>query len=116
MPYVMCYAAAVPTAKKAEYQKHAAHAANVFKAHGATRIVECWGDMVPPGEMTSFPLAVKAADDETVVIGWQEWPDKATREANFQNAMKDPNFGDMSDMPMDGKRMIFAGFDVVVDV
>jgi len=116
MSYVMCYVAAVPTAKKAEYEKHASAAAGVFREHGATRVVECWGDMVPPGEMTSFPLAVQAKDDETVVVGWQEWPDKATHEANFQNAMKDPRLAGMSDTPMDGKRMIFAGFDVVLDI
>jgi uncharacterized protein YbaA (DUF1428 family) len=116
MAYVMCYAAAVPNAKKGDYQTHAKRAAKVFKKHGATRVVECWGDMVPPGEMTSFPLAVKAKDDETVVIGWQEWPDKASHDANFQKAMEDPDFGDMSEMPFDGKRMIFAGFEMLVDI
>jgi len=116
MSYVMCYAGAVPTAKKADYEKHAAMAADVFKEHGASRIVECWGSMVPPGEMTSFPLAVQAKDDETVVLGWQEWPSKAAHEENFQKAMQDPRLGGMSDMPMDGKRMIFAGFDMVLDI
>ena len=116
MPYMMCYVAAVPTARKADYLKHATLAAEVFKDHGATRIVECWGDQVPPGDVTSFPLAVQAKDDETVVIGWQEWPDKATHDANMQNAMSDPRFGDMGEMPFDGKRMIFGGFATEVDL
>jgi uncharacterized protein YbaA (DUF1428 family) len=116
MAYVMCYAGAVPTAKKDDYHKHSKRAAEVFKKHGALRVVECWGDMVPPGKVTSFPLAVKAKDDETVVIGWQEWPDKPTHDANFQKAMEDPDFGDMSAMPIDGKRMIFAGFEMLVDI
>ncbi|NNF72542.1 MAG: DUF1428 domain-containing protein [Rhodobacteraceae bacterium] len=116
MSYIMSYAAAVPTAKKAEYLRHCELAAEVFKSHGATRIVECWGDQVPPGEVTSFPLAVQAKDDETVVIGWQEWPDKATHDANIQAAMKDPRFHEMGEMPFDGKRMIFAGFETVLDL
>ena len=116
MAYVMCYVGAVPTAKKAEYEAHASKAAGVFKEFGATRIVECWGSMVPPGETTSFPLAVQAKDDETVVMGWQEWPDKETHEANFQQAMQDPRLSGMRDTPVDGKRLIFAGFDVVLDI
>lgn len=116
MTYVMCYAAAVPTANREAYAEHAAHAAAIFKEHGATRVVECWGEAVPAGEVTSFPLAVKAGPDETVVIGWQEWPDKATHDANMQKAMQDPRFREMSDMPFDGKRLIYAGFEVLRDI
>ena len=116
MAYVMAYAAAVPNAKREEYQRHSAFAAAIFKEHGASRVVECWGDMVPPGETTSFPLAVQAKEDETVVMGWQEWPDKATHDAKMQNAMQDPRFREMGEMPFDGKRMIFAGFEVLLDL
>jgi uncharacterized protein YbaA (DUF1428 family) len=116
MGYVMAYAAAVPTVNKAAYEAHSRTAAAVFKDHGAMRVVECWGDMLPPGELTSFPLAVKAGADETVVIGWQEWPDKATHDANIENAMSDPRLRDMGDMPFDGKRLIFGGFETVLDI
>ena len=60
-------------------------------------------------------LASQPYEDETVVIGWQEWPDKATHEANIQAAMQDPRLTGM-DMPFDGKRMIFAGFEVMLDL
>ena len=116
MTYVMSYVAAVPAAKKAEYVQHCELAAAIFKDHGATRVEECWGDQVPPGEVTSFPLAVKAQKDEVVVTGWQEWPDKATHDAHIQDAMQDPRFQDMRDMPFDGKRLIFAGFETILDV
>ncbi len=116
MSYVMAYAAAVPTARKTDYQRHSTLAAQVFKEHGATRVVECWGEMVPPGETTSFPLAVKAGEDETVVMGWQEWPDKAAHDAKIQGAMSDPRLREMGEMPFDGKRMIFAGFEVMLDL
>ena len=116
MAYVMTYVAAVPTEKRAEYERVSKVAADVFRAHGANRVVECWGADVPPGEVTSFPLAVKAGPDETVVIGWQEWPDKATQEAGMPKAMQDPRMAAMQDMPADGKRLIFGGFEVVLDL
>lgn len=116
MAYVMVYAAAVPTENKEAYAEHCKLAAEVFKSHGATKIVECWGDNVPPGEVTSFPLAVKALENETVAMGWQVWPDKATHDANVQAAMSDPRFREMGEMPFDGKRMIFAGFEVILEL
>ncbi|MEM8632464.1 MAG: DUF1428 domain-containing protein [Pseudomonadota bacterium] len=115
MSYIMAYAAAVPTEKKAEYLKHCELAAVIFKSHGATRIIECWGDEVRGGEVTSFPMAVKAQEGETVVIGWQEWPDKATHDANIQDAMQDPRFQQMGELPFDGKRLMFAGFETLLD-
>jgi uncharacterized protein YbaA (DUF1428 family) len=33
----------------------AAAAAQSFKEHGATAVVECWGDDVPDGKLTSSP-------------------------------------------------------------
>ena len=116
MTWIMAYAGAVPTAQKSEYLAHATRMAGIFRKYGATRVVETWGAAVPPGELTSFPLAVKAGEDETVVMGWQEWPDQATQEAKFQEAMQDPEMGDMGDVPINGKTMIFAGFEVLADV
>ncbi|MEL7488677.1 MAG: DUF1428 domain-containing protein, partial [Pseudomonadota bacterium] len=59
MPYIDGFALAVPTARKDEFIKHAADAAIVFKECGASAVRECWGDDVPDGETTSFPMAVK---------------------------------------------------------
>ena len=64
MTYVDGFVAAVPTANRERYRKHAEAAAVVFKEHGALRYVECWGDDVPQGKLTSFPMAVKCKDDE----------------------------------------------------
>ncbi len=116
MAYVMAYAGAVPTAKKAEYEAHAARMAAIFREYGATRVVETWGASVPPGKVTSFPMAVQAGEDETVVVGWQEWPDRETQETKFQEAMQDPRMGEMGEVPINGKTMIFAGFDVLADI
>ena len=113
--YVMTFVAAVPTDKKEAYRAHSEIAAQVFKEFGATRIVECWGDFILPGEVTSYPMAVAAKEGETVVTGWQEWPDKETAHASMDKAMQDPRMADM-EMPFDGKRMIFGGFETLLDV
>jgi uncharacterized protein YbaA (DUF1428 family) len=117
MTYVDGYVIAVPTANKDAYQKVAEAMVPMFKDHGALTVTECWGDDVPPGEVTSFPMAVKATDDETVVFSWIIWPDKATRDVGMKAAMEDPRMAGMdpANMPFDGKRMIFGGFEVIVD-
>ena len=116
MPYIDGFVAAVPTANKAAYKKHAEDAAVVFKEHGALKLVECWGDDVPPGEVTSFPMAVKCRDDETVVFSWVLWPSREARNAGMEKAMTDRRLQpDVNPMPFDGKRMIFGGFEMIVD-
>lgn len=114
--YVMSFVAAVPTAQKDAYLEHCQNAAEIFKSHGALRVVELWGDAVPEGTKTSYPMAVAAKPDETVVTGWQEWPDKATCDANMEKAMSDPRLTEMGEMPFDGARLIYGGFETLVDV
>lgn len=113
--YIMSFVAAVPTHKKDAYLEHSQKAAEIFKEFGATRIVESWGDFTPPGEVTSYPQAVAAKDGETIVTGWQEWPSKELAHASMEKAMSDPRMTGM-EMPFDGKRMIFGGFDTLLDV
>ena len=114
--YVMSFVAAVPTDQKDTYLAHCKMAAEIFKSHGATRVVELWGDMVPEGEKTSFPMAVAAKEGETVVTGWQEWPDKATCDASMEKAMRDPRLVEMGSMLFDAARMIYGGSQTLVDV
>jgi uncharacterized protein YbaA (DUF1428 family) len=104
----------VRKANEATYQHYAAKGAEIFRDLGATRVVECWGDDVPPGKTTDFFGAVKATDDEAVVFSWLEYPDKATRDKAGELMMEDPRFEALGEMPFDGKRMIFAGFAPVV--
>jgi uncharacterized protein YbaA (DUF1428 family) len=93
----------------------------VFLEHGAFRILECWGDDVPDGKQTDFRRAVQAKDDETVVFSWVEWPDKATRDAAMEplrEAMTtDDRFSpEKNPMPFDGARLIYGGFQAVVEL
>lgn len=116
MSYVDGFVAAVPTANKGAYLKHAREAAAVFREHGATRVVECWGDDVPEGKLTSFPMAVKREANETVVFSWVEWPSREVRDAGMKKVFDDPRMKpDTNPMPFDGKRLIFGGFAPVVD-
>lgn len=113
--YVDGFVVAVPTANKEKYREHAENAVPIFKEFGMTRMVEAWGDDVPDGKVTDFKGAVQAKDDETVVFSWCEYPDKATRDAANEKMMSDPRMAEMGDMPFDGQRMIFSGFDPIVD-
>jgi len=115
MNYIDGFVAAVPTANRERYKKHAEAAAVVFKEYGALRLVECWGDDVPEGKLTSFPMAVKCKDDETVVFSWITWPSKKVRDEGMKKVMADPRL-QPDKMPFDGKRMIYGGFEMLVDV
>ena len=116
MSYIDGYVVPVPTGKKQAYRELAAKAASVFKECGALRVVESWGDDVPDGKVTDFKGAVKAKADETVVFSWIVWPSKKVRDAGVEKARKDPRMKMEDNMPFDGKRMIFGGFEVLLDV
>ncbi|WP_428775043.1 DUF1428 domain-containing protein [Vibrio sp.] len=117
MSYVDGFVAAVPTANKQKYVEHAKIAAEMFKDFGAMQVIETWGDEVPEGEVTSFPMAVKAEENETVVFSWVIWPSKETRDAGWQRMMDDPRMHpDQNPMPFDGKRLIYGGFNIIVDM
>ena len=117
MHYIEGFVASVPAANKAKYIKHATDAADVFKDYGALRLVECWEDDVPEGELTSFALAVRREPGESIVFSWITWPSRAVRDAGMERVMSDQRMSNESNpMPFDGKRMIFGGFQMIVDV
>ena len=116
MAYVDGFVAAVPTANREEFREHAQMAAAAFKEYGAIRVVECWGVDVPDGELTSFPMAVKRADDETVVFSWIIWPSRDVRNEAMEKIRTDTRLHpDNNPMPFDGRRMIYGGFEIIVD-
>jgi uncharacterized protein YbaA (DUF1428 family) len=116
MSYVDGFVVAVPTANKEKYKSHAEAAAVIFREYGALKLVECWGDDVPGGVVTSFPMAVKCEPDETVCFSWIVWPSRPARDEGMAKVMEDPRMTSMTEMPFDGKRMIYGGFEVIVDV
>lgn len=114
MSYVDGLVAAVPAANKDAFLAHAKMLLPLFKEFGATRMVECWGDDVPDGKVTDFRRAVKAEEGEVVLFSWIEWPSKEVRDAGMKKMMEDPRMRSM-EMPFDGKRMIFGGFQPILD-
>ena len=115
MAYVDGFVAAVPRANKEAYLRSARAGAKLFLEWGASRVVENWEDDVPNGKLTDFRRAVAAKEDEVIVFSWIEYPDKATREAVQKKMIESPEMGAM-EMPFDMGRLIFGGFETLLDV
>ncbi|MDP1617377.1 DUF1428 domain-containing protein [Phenylobacterium sp.] len=115
MPYVDGFVLAVPKANLDAYKAMATLAAEVWMDHGALTYVECVGEDVPIGELTSFPRAVQATEDEVVIFSWITYESRASRDAVLAKVMADPRMDhDPAKTPFDGKRMIFGGFDSII--
>ncbi len=115
MSYIQGFLIPVPKSNKSTYVDMAEKSAPIFKEYGATRIVESWGADIADGKVTDFKKAVKAEGDEAVVFAWIEWPDRETYEAASQKMESDPRWKDMPEMPFDGMRMMWAGFEPIFD-
>ena len=115
--YVDGFVIAVPKDKLEAYKEMSREAGAVWKEHGALAYVECIGDDVPYGKLTSFPRAVQAKDDEIVVFSWITYPSREVRDACNKKAMEDPRMKmDPASNPFDGKRMIYGGFESFLEL
>ena len=111
MAYVDGFVIPVPADKLDEYKKLARLCARVWKEHGALTSVECIGEDVPYGTLTSFPRAVQAKEGEIVVFSWIVYESRASRDAVMEKVMADPRLKAMMEgQAFDAKRMIFGGF------
>ena len=118
MPYVDGYVVPVPKKNVEAYRAMAQKAGEVWKEYGAREYHEYIADDVKSGEVTSFPQAVKAKDDETVVFSWIVYDSREQRDEVNRKVMDDPRMKNMKpeDMPFDGKRMFWGGFDKLVEM
>lgn len=120
MSYIDGFVIPVPLGGQEAFIAHARHFDALFIELGAIRVMEAWGDDVPEGKLTDFRRAVQATAEETVAFSWVEWPDKATRDAAMKTMLEDPRMDPNNPanppMPFDGRRMIFGGFQTVVDI
>ncbi|RDV36462.1 DUF1428 domain-containing protein [Bradymonadaceae bacterium TMQ3] len=105
----------VPTANKDAYTELAAMRAEVMMEHGATRVVNAWGDDVPDGKRTDFKRAVNATAEESVVFARVEWPSKEVRDAAWPKIYGDARMHTEKGL-FEGERMIFGGFAPLLDV
>jgi uncharacterized protein YbaA (DUF1428 family) len=115
MPYITGNVLAVASDQKETYRAFTEAVWPVFVDLGCLAMHENWGVDVPEGAETSFPLAVKCRPDETVVFSWVVWPDRATADRAWQAMMEDPRMQAL-EMPFDGKRMIWGGFEPLVEL
>jgi uncharacterized protein YbaA (DUF1428 family) len=68
MNYVDGFVVPVPLNNLAAYGRIARKAGKIWREHGALAYIECAGDDVKMGKLTSFPQSVKLKPDETVVF------------------------------------------------
>ena len=117
--YVDGFVLPLPKRNLDAYRRLARKAGKIWREHGALEVRECVGDDVPKGQVTSFPQGVKLKRGETVVFSWIVFKSRAHRDRVNAKVMKDPRLADEMDskaMPFDAKRMIYGGFEVIVDV
>ncbi|WP_411032849.1 DUF1428 domain-containing protein [Shinella sp. BYT-45] len=117
MTYVDGFLLAVPKAKLEVYKEMARTAGDIWKEYGAIDYVECIGDDVPYGEVTSFPRAVQATDDEIVIFSWITYESRERRDEILAKVMADERLQEEAWKDVfDGKRMIFGGFEAFVEL
>ena len=115
MNYVDGFIIAVHKDKLDDYKRMAEKGRDLWMGFGALSYVECVGDDVPYGELTSFPRSVQATDDEVVIFSWITYKSKEDRDAIQAKVMADPSMKEFeANMPFDGKRMIWGGFNIIV--
>jgi uncharacterized protein YbaA (DUF1428 family) len=115
MAYIDGFVAPVFPGKREGYAEMATKAAAIFLEHGAIQVVETLSDDVPHGKVTDFYRAVAAKEDETVAFSWIVWPSREARNAGMAKVMADERMKQNQDMPFDMQRIIFGGFEVVLD-
>ena len=119
MTYVDGFVVPVPKKKLQAYRRIATKAGKVWREHGALEVRESVADDVKWGKRTSFPRSVKQRPGETVVFSYIVYKSRADRDRVVAKVMKDKRLAAMMDpkaMPFDGKRMIYGGFKVLVDL
>jgi uncharacterized protein YbaA (DUF1428 family) len=117
--YVDGFVLPVPKDNLAAYRRMARKAGKIWREHGALEYRECVADDVKVGKVTSFPRSVQRKRGETVVFAWIVYRSRADRDRVNAKVMSDPRMQSMmdpADSPFDVRRMVYGGFEVIVDV
>jgi uncharacterized protein YbaA (DUF1428 family) len=117
MKYVDGYVLPVPKKKIQVYRRIAQKAAKIWCEHGALEYRECAGEDLKSKWGVPFPRLMKTKPGETVVFAWIVFKSRAHRDQVNAKVMKDPRLANMdpADMPFDCKRMVYGGFNVLVE-
>ena len=119
MAYVDGFVTPVQKRKLAACLRQARKMGRLMREHGALEYREAMADDVKWGKRTSFPRAVKQRAGETVFFSWVVFKSRAHRDAVNKRVMADKRMKPMMDpknWAFDGKRMIYGGFKVMVDL
>ncbi len=117
MSYVDGFVVPVPKKNLEKYLAIASQAGAIWKEYGALEYYECVADDVKPGKVTSFPQGVLLEPDEVVIFAWIRYESRAHRDEVNAKVMNDPRMKmDPEHMPFDGKRMVFGGFNAIVEL
>lgn len=113
--YVDGFVVPVPKSKIKAYLKLARLASKTWKKYGALEYIECAPDDVKKGKWTSFPRSVKLKPNEVVFFSYIVYKSRKHRDQVNKKVMADEKMkASFSEMPFDGKRMIYGGFKTVV--
>ena len=117
--YVDGFVLPVPKRNLAAYRRMARKAGQIWREHGALEYRECVAEDVKPGKRTSFPQSVKLQAGEVVWFSWVVFRSRKHRDRVNARVMTDPRLANMMDpqqLPFDGRRMLYGGFEVAVDL
>jgi uncharacterized protein YbaA (DUF1428 family) len=119
MSYVDGFVVPVPVKNLPAYRRLAKKTGKVWKEYGALDYKEWVGDDTPVGKLTSFPRSVKLKRGETVIFAWIVYKSRKDRDRINARVMQDPRLADImkgKNLPFDGKRLIFGGFKLLLEV
>lgn len=119
MKYVTTFVHPVKKAKTDVYLRTARKFAKLWKEHGALSVTECVAEDVKPGKETSFPQSVNLKRTETVAISWVTFKSRKHRDRVMDKVMHDPRAQELmnpTDLPSDGHRAFWGGFDVKINL
>ncbi|MEQ1599118.1 MAG: DUF1428 domain-containing protein [Methylotenera sp.] len=120
MTYVDGYVLAVAKAKLDYYKEIAQKAGEIWMKHGAIAYKECMAeDMNAEWAKDSFPKALAASADETVIFSFIIFKSRAHRDEVNAKVHQDSTMNGLCDennMPFDLQRMIYGGFATFVDL
>ena len=118
MRYVDGFVLPVPKKNLQAYRRIAQKAGKVWREYGALEYRECAGDDLDAKFGVPFTRMIKLKPGETVVFSWIVYKSRAHRDQVNAKVMKDPRLAKMVDpkaMPFDVKRMVYGGFETIVE-
>jgi uncharacterized protein YbaA (DUF1428 family) len=117
MRYVDGYVLPILKKNIPAYRRIAQKAGKIWREHGALEYRECVGEDLNVKWGVTFPRTIKLKRGETVVFSWIVFKSRTDRDRVNAKVMKDPRLASMDakSMPFDPKRMVYGGFEILVE-